>query len=285
MTTSHQAALATDDLATEHITPHLAPDSALSLEKWSLEVLPRDATDLSPVPNAIGEIYVSMIPGETVESVIKALKRIRAQGKTPVPHIAARHLESDKALRSVLIACATLDVHRVLLIGGGATQVTGPYAEVMDLLKTGLLADYGITHIDIAGHPEGNPDDPDPEQSLIAKLNWADTHGMHSRILTQWSFDAPAVNSWIERLRALGFKQPVHVGIPGPATLKALLRYATVCGVKTSSQVLKRQGLSLGRLLLINKPDRLISDLRGYDQLHLFPFGGLARTTEWLKQR
>ncbi|MDP6080511.1 MAG: hypothetical protein QF435_10590 [Arenicellales bacterium] len=53
-------------------------------------------------------------------------------------------------------------------------------AEVMDLLETGLLADYGITHIDIAGHPEGNPDDPDPEQSLIAKLNWADTHGMHS---------------------------------------------------------------------------------------------------------
>ena len=132
-----------------------------------------------------------MIPGETVESVIEALKRIRAQGKTPVPHIAARNLESDKALRSVLIACATLDVHRVLLIGGGATQVTGPYAEVMDLLKTGLLADYGITHIDIAGHPAGNPDDPDPEQSLIAKLNWADAHGMHSRILTQWSFDAP----------------------------------------------------------------------------------------------
>ncbi|MDP6080512.1 MAG: hypothetical protein QF435_10595 [Arenicellales bacterium] len=93
------------------------------------------------------------------------------------------------------------------------------------------------------------------------------------------------MNSWIERLRALGFKQPVHVGIPGPATLKALLRYAAVCGVKTSSQVLKRQGLSLGRLLLINKPNQLISDLRGYDQLHFFPFGGLTRTTEWLKQR
>ena len=93
------------------------------------------------------------------------------------------------------------------------------------------------------------------------------------------------MNSWIDRLRALGFKQPVHVGIPGPATLKALLRYATVCGVKTSTHVLKSQGLSLGRLLLINKPDQLINDLRGYDQLHLFPFGGLARTTEWLKQR
>ncbi|HIG13464.1 MAG TPA: hypothetical protein EYQ32_03235 [Gammaproteobacteria bacterium] len=93
------------------------------------------------------------------------------------------------------------------------------------------------------------------------------------------------MNSWIERLRALGFKQPVHVGIPRPATLKALLRYAAVCGVKASSQVFKRQGLSLGRLLLINKPNRLISDLRGYDQLHLFPFGGLTRTTEWLKQR
>ncbi len=114
MTTPHQAALATDDQATEHITPHLAPDSTLSPEKWSLEVLPHDATDLSPVSNAIGGIYVSMIPGETVEPVIEALKRIRAQGKTSVPHIAARNLESDKALRSVLIACATLDVHVTL---------------------------------------------------------------------------------------------------------------------------------------------------------------------------
>ena len=285
MTTSYQPALATDNLATEDITSYPAPDSACSPEKWSLEVLPRDATDLCLVPKAIGEIYVPMIPGQTVESVIDALKRIRTQGKIPIPHIAARNLESDKSLRSVLMTCAELDVHRVLLIGGGATQITGPYAQVMDLLETGLLAEYGITHIDIAGHPEGNPDDPDPEQSLVAKLNWADRHGMYSRILTQWSFDATAVNSWIDRLRALGCKQPVHVGIPGPATLKALLRYATVCGVKTSTQVLKRQGLSLGRLLLINQPDQLINDLRGYDQLHLFPFGGLARTTEWLKQR
>ena len=285
MTTLYQPALATDNLATEDITSYPAPDSTCSPEKWSLEVLPRDATDLSSLSDAVAEVYVSMIPGETVESLIDALKRIRAQGKIPVPHIAARNLESDKSLRSVLMTCAELHVHRVLLIGGGATHITGPYAQVMDLLETGLLAEYGITHIDIAGHPEGNPDDPDPEQSLVAKLNWADRHGMHSRILTQWSFDAIAVNSWIDRLRALGFKQPVHVGIPGPATLKALLRYATVCGVKTSTQVLKRQGLSLGRLLLINKPDQLINDLRGYDQLHLFPFGGLARTTEWLKQR
>ena len=285
MTTSYQPALATDNLATEDITSYPAPGSACSPGKWSLEVLPRDATDLCLVPKAIGEIYVPMIPGQTVESVIDALKRIRTQGKIPIPHIAARNLESDKSLRSVLMTCAELDVHRVLLIGGGATQITGPYAQVMDLLETGLLAEYGITHIDIAGHPEGNPDDPDPEQSLVAKLNWADRHGMYSRILTQWSFDATAVNSWIDHLRALGCKQPVHVGIPGPATLKALLRYATVCGVKTSTQVLKRQGLSLGRLLLINQPDQLINDLRGYDQLHLFPFGGLARTTEWLKQR
>ena len=285
MATSYQPALATDNLATEDITSYPAPGSACSPGKWSLEVLPRDATDLCLVPKAIGEIYVPMIPGQTVESLIDALKRIRAQGKIPVPHIAARNLESDTSLRSVLMTCAELHVHRVLLIGGGATKITGPYAQVMDLLETGLLAEYGITHIDIAGHPEGNPDDPDPEQSLVAKLNWADRHGMYSRILTQWSFDATAVNSWIDRLRALGCKQPVHVGIPGPATLKALLRYATVCGVKTSTQVLKRQGLSLGRLLLINQPDQLINDLRGYDQLHLFPFGGLARTSEWLKQR
>ena len=95
MTTSYQPALATDNLATEDITSYPAPDSACSPEKWSLEVLPRDATDLSSLSDAVAEVYVSMIPGETVESLIDALKRIRAQGKIPVPHIAARNLESD----------------------------------------------------------------------------------------------------------------------------------------------------------------------------------------------
>ena len=42
---------------------------------------------------------------------------------------------------------------------------------------------------------------PNLEQSLIAKLNWADAHAMHSRILTQWGFDATVVNSWIETAR------------------------------------------------------------------------------------
>ncbi|GIT09487.1 MAG: hypothetical protein CM1200mP30_31170 [Pseudomonadota bacterium] len=34
--------------------------------------------------------------------------------------------------------------------------------------------------------------------------------------------------------------------------------------------------------MFVNKPDKIVSELQGYDQLHLYPFGGVAKSSEWL---
>ena len=168
------------------------------------------------------------------------------------------------------------------MIGGGVPEPAGKYASVMDLLKTGLFAEYGINSFDFAGHPEGNPDDPKSEYHMLEKLQWTKEREFSSRIVTQWSLDAKKTNNWISDLREKGVSNPIHIGVPGPSTVKSLIRFAKVCGVKASTQVLRKQGLNISKLMFVNKPDKIISELSGYDQLHLYPFGGIAKSAAWL---
>ena len=154
----------------------------------------------------------------------------------------------------------------------------------MDMLKTEMFAEYGINSFDFAGHPEGNPDDPDSDYNLLEKLKWTEKRKIPTRIVTQWSLDAEKTNNWIKSLRKNGIKNSINIGIPGPSTLKTLLRFAKVCGVKASTEVLRKQGFNISKLMFVSKPDKIVSELRGYDQLHLYPFGGIVKSAEWFKE-
>ena len=117
---------------------------------------------------------------------------------------------------------------------------------------------------------------------MLEKLQWTKEREFSSRIVTQWSLDAKKTNNWISDLREKGVSNPIHIGVPGPSTVKSLIRFAKVCGVKASTQVLRKQGLNISKLMFVNKPNKIISELSGYDQLHLYPFGGIAKSAAWL---
>ena len=76
----------------------------------------------------------------------------------------------------------------------------------------------------------------------------------------------------------------VRVGVPGPASLKTLLKYAKVCGVSASTAVLKKHGLSQGRLLLSGDPAKFINKVNRSRNFHLYPFGGLEKSAIWLRE-
>ena len=251
---------------------------------WSIEILPQNVSDLSFIPDFIKEVYITMIPGSSFSEAILAAQKIKSSGKQAVPHLTARTFPGVEELRSCLSGFQAAGVERILLIGGGVPKPAGIFSSVMDMLITELFAEYGIKSIDFAGHPEGNPDDPDSDYHLLEKLRWAEKRKIPSRIVTQWSFDAEKTNKWIDSLRKNGVQNPIHLGIPGPSTLNTLLRFAKVCGVKASTQVLRKQGFKISKLMFVNKPDKIISELRGYDQLHLYPFGGVAKSSEWLNE-
>ena len=249
---------------------------------WSMEILPQNISEVSLIPEFVNEVYITMIPGVDCRDTIEAANVIQTKGKQAIPHIAARSFSGPEVLNKCLSGLQDAGIKRVLLIGGGVPEPAGEYASVMDLLKTGLFAEYGINSFDFAGHPEGNPDDPKSEYHMLEKLQWTKEREFSARIVTQWSLDAKKTNNWISDLREKGVSNPIHIGVPGPSTVKSLMRFAKVCGVKASTQVLRKQGLNISKLMFVNKPDKIISKLSGYDQLHLYPFGGIAKSAAWL---
>ena len=249
---------------------------------WSMEIIPHNINDVSLIPEFVNEIYITMIPGADCRETIEAANGIQAAGKQAIPHIAARSFSGPEVLNKCLSGLQDAGIKRVLLIGGGVPEPAGEYASVMDLLKTGLFAENGINSFDFAGHPEGNPDDPKSEYHLLEKLKWTKEREFSTRILTQWSLNSQKTNNWISDLREKGVSNPIHLGIPGPSTIKTLMRFAKVCGVKASTQVLRKQGMNISKLMFVNKPDKIISELSGYDQLHLYPFGGIEKSAAWL---
>ena len=249
---------------------------------WSIEILPQNVSDVGFIPDLIKEIYITIIPGTSFTDTILAAQKIQELGKKAVPHLTARSFHGVEELRTYLSGLQASGIERILLIGGGVPKPAGVFSSVMDMLKTELFAEYGINSFDFAGHPEGNPDDPDSDYHLLEKLKWTEKRKIPTRIVTQWCLDTEKTNNWINSLRKNGIQNPINLGIPGPSTLKTLMRFAKVCGVKASKEVLRKQGLSISKLMFVNKPDKIVSELRGYDQLHLYPFGGVAKSTDWL---
>ncbi|WP_286773163.1 methylenetetrahydrofolate reductase, partial [Sphingomonas sp. 66-10] len=159
------------------------------------------------------------------------------------------------------------------------------------LLATGLFEANGITAIGIAGHPEGHPamDEAQCWAVLEEKRAEITQRGMATLIVTQFGFDADPFIRWLEQLRARGIDCPVRIGVPGPAGIKTLLRFAAHCGVGASAAVMTKYGVSLTKLLGTAGPDKLVDRLaarltpaHGPVRLHFYPFGGLARTVEWI---
>lgn len=99
----------------------------------------------------------------------------------------------------------------------------------------------------------------------------------------------PTGLSSLESIRARGIDAPVRIGVPGPAGLKTLMRFAARCGVAASSAVLAKYGISITRLLGAAGPDKLVDTYarslgpkHGLVRLHFYPFGGLEKTVAWI---
>jgi methylenetetrahydrofolate reductase (NADPH) len=181
-------------------------------------------------------------------------------------------------------------VDRVLCIAGAIANPVGCYRDTMQMLESGLFDKYGIRSIGVAGHPEGSPDFPEEDhlKAVAWKNAFAERTGARLHIVTQFVFEAAPVIAWDRRLNALGNRMPIHIGVPGIATIKTLLNYALACGVGNSINFIKRQASNLTRILKLQAPDRLLLDLATYaatdmncgiEAVHFYPLGGLKKTS------
>jgi methylenetetrahydrofolate reductase (NADPH) len=280
------------------------PDDAAKLRirelvaDFSIEITPAVAAKHAPLAGLLPartRVYVAFVPGEDHRSVAATAARVRREGLVPVPHFPARSMvdraQLDDYLRRVT---AEAGVDEVLVIGGGIDLPRGAFSGTHALLETGLFEAHGIRTIGLAGHPEGQRElsAPGAATTLQQKLAYARQSAAGARLVTQFMFEAEPLLAWERLIRGQGNHLPIHVGVPGPATVRSLLNYARLCGVGNSMRVLTRQAGNLFKLASLSYPDALMTALAWHrasdpdsriERLHFYPFGGLARTARWIE--
>lgn len=264
---------------------------------YSLEMTAKDRAALTDAAAAIAPetpVAVTFLPGESIDARIEAAAEVRRLGFEPMPHLSARRITSHEELeQTVARTVAEAGARRMFLVAGDPPVPAGPFSDTMALIETGIFEANGIEAIGIAGHPEGHPamNLSETWEALETKRAAITARGMATLIVTQFGFDADAFIDWLEALRTRGIDCPVRIGVPGPAGIKTLMRFASHCGVGASAAVLTKYGISITKLLGNAGPDKLVDRFaerltpdHGPVRLHFYPFGGLSRTVEWINQ-
>ncbi|MFT4211168.1 MAG: methylenetetrahydrofolate reductase [Microbacterium sp.] len=274
------------------------PEVQRLLADFSLEMTGKDVEDLrtaTPLIPAGTRINVTFLGNEDLPMRVAASKAVLEGGFVPVPHISARRLHGQDELTEYLGALQQIGASRsVFTVGGDPAEPEGPYPDSETVIRSGLLPEYGVEDVSIAGYPEGHPDIADDVlwTALAGKAASLAEQGLPGTILTQFAFDDEAVLRWIEQVRDRGIDLPIRVGVPGPAGVKRLLGFARRFGIGANAMIVKKYGFSLTNLIGTAGPDRLITALAaGYDparhgevHLHFYTFGGLTATSEWIQK-
>lgn len=266
------------------------------LDDFSMEMTGKDVAKVEAAASVIPSgtrINVTFLENEDLGMRVAAATAVKRLGFTPVPHISSRRLKSQEMLEEYLEALRDVGAaENVLVIGGDPTVAMGPYEESLAVIESGVLQQYGVRHISTGGHPSGDPNIPgdvlwSAMQKKAAALSRLDIPGT---IITQVDFDVDRVLQWIGEVREHGVELPIRVGVPGPASVKLLLGFASRLGLSTSTTIAKKYGLSVTNLLGKAGPDRFIRDLQagldpakhGEVKLHFYTFGGFKTTAEWI---
>lgn len=277
------------------IHPNWDTPPATVIDGYSLEITAKDVAALreaAPLIPPDTPVAITFLPGEEAGARVAAAVAVRELGFEPMPHFSARRILSQEEFKGYLQAVANdAGVRRCFIVAGDPPEPQGPFHDTSSMLATGAFERYGITAIGIGGHPEGHPvmTEQDCWDVLGTKVADIQRRNMAPLIVTQFSFDPDAVLGWLVRLRARGFDAPVRIGIPGPAGIKTLLRFAAHCGVGASASVMAKYGISITKLLGTAGPDKLVAAFadqlgpeHGRVRLHFYPFGGVGKTVDWI---
>jgi len=268
-----------------------------ALTELSLEIGVHDLAALqqhSHLLAAGGRVYVNAVAGEGTAARINAAEQIKTCGFRPVPHIAARRMQSEQKLDDYLAGFVErAGVNEILVIGGDLCEPLGPFSSALDVIESGLPAKHGISRIGVAGYPNGHPDIDTAvlNQALQEKLAACKSATIDPYVVTQFSFQAAAIIDWCRATHEKYPGLPIHAGIPGPAKLGTLLRYARICGVQTSVRKMQANKDLAFELLRRAAPWEQLEAIGQYRldtgqplSAHLFTFGGLKETASWLQQ-
>jgi methylenetetrahydrofolate reductase (NADPH) len=265
----------------------------------STEVSPHDEPGLASLVGVLPAgttVYVAHTPKAQMFDVVRVAAKVQSLGFRASPHCVARRIPSEATLRAGLEQARAAGIEQVLLVAGDLSPPAGPFASTLELLESGAISAAGITHVGVAGHPEGHPvvDTETLWQALAYKQAFAQRTGVKVHIVTQFSFNPAALAAWDRQLKANGITLPVHVGIAGPTPLAKLLKFASLCGIGAACGSLWNNTANMTKLAtgMAMAPDEMLlaalangagSAPSRLVQPHYYAFGGVMETARWLR--
>lgn len=285
---------------------NLAPQGAVDLKSRVVEFARAASTEISTMDEAIvGDlvgvlpkgitIYVAHTPKASLDDVVRVASKVQQLGFRASPHIVARRLESEQALRTALGQLTQAGVEQVLLVAGDREQPV-KYTSTLEVIDTGAIEQSGIKVASVAGHPEGHRH-AGPATLLAAlkhKQAWGQRSGVKVQIATQFSFDADINCKWAKQLEADGITLPISIGVAGPTPITKLVKFAVACGVGASlNKVMGNLSAMANLARMAVGPDQMFTAMvRGCEDYgvtrivrpHLYAFGGVVATSKWLRQ-
>jgi methylenetetrahydrofolate reductase (NADPH) len=258
---------------------------------------PEDARRIAGLLPAGTPVYVNHLPRNDLCAALDTLVALRRAGLEPVPHMAARRIPSRAEARHFIEkAVRRAGVGKVLLIAGDSPAPAGPYADSAALLAEDFLAGSGLTEVGLAGYPEGHRYIATAalEAALARKLELAAQHSLGVHLVTQFSFAPNRIVEYCAQVARRAPGVPVYVGLAGPTSPMALLRFAQRCGVSASLRALQAEGIkAVGLFTHVDPADQLMAlaahfrsgSARNVVGVHLYSFGGAVRTAQWMNAR
>jgi methylenetetrahydrofolate reductase (NADPH) len=261
------------------------------LEHARYEVLPTATTEekvLASVPHDVA-VTVTASGTKGLEATLSLAESLAGHGYVTVPHLAARMIHDRAELVEIRSRLAAAGITRVFVPGGDVDPV-GDYPDAFSLLEDLHTLSQPFEQIGIAGYPETHPKIDD---DLTVQAMW-DKRRHATHIVSNLTFDAGAVKSWVERMRRRGVTTPLLLGMPGPIDRTKLLSMATKIGVGESTRFLAKNKGTFARLAapggwtgqrfleecagVAAKPEALI------EGLHVFTFNQIAETEAWRQE-
>jgi methylenetetrahydrofolate reductase (NADPH) len=191
-------------------------------EDFSFETVARRAGELAGVRDLLPprtRVAIPHLDGDDLVTLVDAAHAVREMGFVPVPHLAARRLESAAGLAALREA-----TDQLFVVGGDPAVARGPFPDALALIGSGLLAEHGFTSVGLPAYPSGHPSITDERlwADLEAKAAALSGQGLQASVTTQ--FAAPsAVRRWLAEARLRGIDLPVRVGVPGANGIPAAL--------------------------------------------------------------
>ncbi len=239
-------------------------------------------------------VYIAHTPKASLNDVMRVSQRVQSVGLRASPHIVARRIPDESALRAALRDLRRVGIEQVLLIAGDREAPVGPYQDALAVIDSDVLADAGIRNVAVAGHPEGikGVEPGRLWEALRRKQEFGSRSGISVHIATQFGFDPQGICAWVRSLGLHGITLPVHVGVAGPTSLGKLMRFAVACGVGASLRMAKKDIKAVTRVAsAAMTPEEMIPALLqcqaecGHSQIvqpHFFSFGGALQTASWI---